>query len=149
MPTAAESAGIDSQVAPLSDAPSQNKLRVLVVDDNVDAAETLAALFSIYGHETRVADSGPAALEILGGFEPALAFLDIGMPGMNGYEVAKRIRADGSLRQMTLVALTGWGAEADRVKAQEAGFDLHFTKPVEMVKLDSILQLIASRQGKN
>ena len=108
--------------------------------------ETLAQLLSIYGHETRVADSGLAALAMVREFKPALVLLDIGMPGMNGYETAKRIRADDPLGVITLVALTGWGAEADRIKAKEAGFDHHFTKPVELSKVDSVLQLVATRQ---
>ena len=138
----------DRHVAPLDKAETDTKLRVLVVDDNADAAESLAELLSIYGHESRVADSGAAALAIVREFKPALVLLDIGMPGMNGYETAKRIRAEDPSGLVTLAALTGWGAEADRIKAKEAGFDHHLTKPVEPAKVDSVLHLVALRQSK-
>ena len=125
----------------------ETKLRVLVVDDNLDAAEMLAQLLSIYGHETRVANSGPLALAIVPEFRPELVFLDIGMPGMNGYETARRIRADDPSGSVTLVAITGWGAESDRIKARDAGFDHHFTKPVELGMLESVLQMVAQESN--
>ena len=139
--------GLASQAAPAAEPISNTRLRVLVVDDNVDAAETLAELLSLYGHETQVAGSGLAALAIVRDFRPVLILLDIGMPGMNGYETALRIRADDPSGAVTLVALTGWGAEADRLKAKQAGFDHHFTKPVEFGKMDSVLQQVALRQS--
>lgn len=135
-------------MAPLDEAVAAMKLRVLVVDDNADAAESLAEILSIYGHESRVADSGASALAIVREFKPALVLLDIGMPGMNGYETARRIRAQDPSGQVTLAALTGWGAEADRIKATEAGFDHHFTKPVEPGKVNGVLHLVALRQAK-
>ena len=138
---------LDSPVAPLKQAATHTSLRLLVVDDNVDAAESLAQLLSLYGHETRVADSGLSSLAIVREFRPALVFLDIGMPGMSGYETARRIRADDPLGSVTLVALTGWGAEADRIKAREAGFDHHFTKPLELGKVEGVLQQVALRQA--
>jgi PAS domain S-box-containing protein len=149
LPIAANAEALDSNVAPLEEEDSNAKLRVLVVDDNADASETLAELLSIYGHETRVADSGASALAVVREFKPGLVFLDIGMPGMNGYETAKRIRADDPSGSITLVALTGWGAEADRIKGKEAGFDHHFTKPVELDKVDRVLQLVALSQTKS
>ncbi len=148
LPALADTAAAGSNVAPLDDAVEATKLRVLVVDDNVDAAESLAALVSIYGYESRVADSGASALALVREFKPALVLLDIGMPGMNGYETARRIRADDPSGQVTLAALTGWGAEDDRIKASEAGFDHHFTKPVGPDTLNGILQLVALRQAK-
>ena len=120
----------------------------MVEDNNVDAAESLAELLSIDGHECRVADSGASALAIVHEFKPALILLDIGMPGMSGYETARRIRAEDPSGQVTLAALTGWGAEADRLKATEAGFDHHFSKPVEPTQVISVLQLVALRQAK-
>ena len=135
-------------MAPLEEANFNTKLRVLVVDDNLDAAAMLAELLSIYGHETRVANSGLVALAMVREFRPALVILDIGMPGMNGYETAKRIRADDPSGSVTLVALTGWGAEADQIKARDAGFDHHFTKPVELDKVQSVLQLVALRLAR-
>ena len=124
------------------------RLRVLVVDDNVDAAESLAEMMALDGHDTRVADSGLAALAMVREFKPAVVFMDLGMPGMSGLETAKRIRADDPSGTLTLVALTGWGSEADRIKTQAAGFDLHFTKPLEVDKLDSVFQQAAQRQAK-
>lgn len=149
LPVAANAEALGSNVAPLEEGDSNAKLRVLVVDDNADASETLAELLSIYGHETRVADSGASALAVVREFKPGLVFLDIGMPGMNGYETAKRIRADDPSGSITLVALTGWGAEADRIKGKEAGFDHHFTKPVEHDKVVRVLQLVALSQTKS
>ncbi len=138
---------LDDPVAPPVMAAANTRLRVLVVDDNVDAAESLGDLLSLYGHETRVADSGAAALAIVREFKPMLVFLDIGMPGMNGHDTARRMRADDPSGYMTLVALTGWGAESDRAKSKEAGFDYHFTKPVELDRVDNVLQQVALRQA--
>ena len=146
LPTAAPEERFENPIASASDMLSETTLRVLVVDDNVDAAETLGELLIIYGHEARVAHSGEAGLALAREFQPSLVFLDIGMPGMNGYETARRIRQDASLLPMTLVALTGWGAEADKTKAKDAGFDLHFTKPVELDNVENILQFVAARQ---
>ena len=113
--------------------------RILVVDDNVDAAESLSDLLESLGQETRTAHSGPAALQAALDFRPDLVLLDIGLPGISGYEVAKRFRADESLAGATLVAVTGWGAEEDKRKAAEAGFDVHLTKPIEMRDIERVL----------
>jgi PAS domain S-box-containing protein len=148
LPALAEGEGADCNVAPLDEAVTETKLRVLVVDDNVDAAETLAQLLTIFGHESRVADSGASALAIAREFRPSVVLLDIGMPGMNGYETARRMRAEDPTGSVTLVALTGWGADSDRIKAKEAGFDHHFVKPVEAAEVISVLQGVAMRQAK-
>ena len=116
--------------------------RVLVVDDNVDAAESLALLLGLDGHETAVAHDGPAALELACRFAPEVVFLDLGLPAMNGYEVAKRFRAEPGRAGVLLVALTGWGAEEDRRRSKEAGFDHHLTKPAES---ERIRELLAAR----
>lgn len=116
-----------------------NALRVLVVDDNVDAAETLAMLLEVGGNQTRLAHTGTSALAVAAEFAPDIVFLDIGLPELNGYEVACRLRADQTLRQPVLVALTGWGTEEDRRQAQAAGFDCHLVKPVDTDKLDEVL----------
>ena len=113
--------------------------RILVVDDNVDGAETLAMLLSLSGYETCTAFDGPSALSAAAKFQPHLVFLDIGLPGMNGYEVARRLRADFGLEVARLVALTGWGTEEDQRKSREAGFDAHLTKPVEPAAVDEVL----------
>ncbi len=122
--------------APPATGPSR---RVLVVDDNVDAADSLGLLLAGGGHEIRVVHSGQAALDAAESFQPELVFLDIGLPDVSGYDVASSLRRtsrDGSLR---IVALTGWGNEEARVRSAEAGFDLHLTKPVQMDVLNRLL----------
>jgi PAS domain S-box-containing protein len=117
-------------------------VRVLVVDDNVDAAVTLAMVLELHGHVTRVAHDGVEALEAVQDFAPQLAFLDIGMPRMNGYETARAMRRVAGLEHVVLVALTGWGAEDDRNQSSAAGFDHHLTKPVQMGDVERILASI-------
>jgi len=113
--------------------------RLLVVDDNRDAADSLALLLRLQGHEVHVAHDGPAALEALNGYRPEMVFLDIGMPGMDGYEVARRVRQMPGLEDVVLVALTGWGQKEDRRRTAEAGFDHHLVKPPEPQTLESLL----------
>jgi signal transduction histidine kinase len=114
-------------------APREPKLasrRVLVVDDNIDAAQTLAHLLEAFGHTVRVAHDGDAALVLAQQSTPDVVLLDIGLPGMNGYDVVRRLRADPRTQAVTVIAVTGYGQEADRQRALEAGFDLHLVKPV-------------------
>ncbi|MDN4053928.1 ATP-binding protein [Massilia sp. YIM B02763] len=118
---------------------SAGGLRVLVVDDNRDAAETLAALLAMMGHEAAVANDGHAALRMLAGLRPQVVFLDIGMPGMSGYEVAQAVRRNPDWDGVRLVALTGWGGSADRARTAAAGFDEHLTKPATLVAIESVL----------
>jgi len=113
--------------------------RVLVVDDNVDAAETLAMLLGLIGADVRVAHDGPSALAAFAAFVPELVLLDIGMPGMDGYEVARRLRTQDAGRAANIVALTGWGQNEDRRLAREAGFDHHLVKPANLDALRAIL----------
>ena len=113
--------------------------RLLVVDDNQDAANSLAMLLRLQGHEVRVAFSGPAALEITKDYSPDVVFLDIGMPGMDGYEVARRLRQQPGLEKVVLAALTGWGQQEDRRRTAEAGFNHHFVKPPEPKVVESLL----------
>ncbi|AUX46494.1 uncharacterized protein SOCE26_080000 [Sorangium cellulosum] len=121
--------------------------RVLVVDDNRDGAETLALLLEIFGHSTQIAYDGPGALEAVQTFRPDVAFLDIGLPGFSGYEVARRFREDPTLRSTVLVALTGWGADEYRQKSREAGFDFHLTKPVQAAQVRDILSRVSELGG--
>jgi PAS domain S-box-containing protein len=136
---------------PLSQAPARHEApraepktavprRILVVDDNVDAATTLHVLLRSLGHETRVAHDGMAALDIAREFRPEVILLDIGMPGLDGYEVARRLRAMNHGETFRIVAITGWGQEADRTRSKEAGFDLHLVKPVDPGVLVSVLE---------
>jgi CheY-like chemotaxis protein len=114
--------------------------RVLVVDDNQDAADSLGALLEVLGAHVRVAHDGPGALQAVSEFHPEAVFLDIGMPGMSGYEVAHRIRARGNgSRNTLLVALTGWGQENDRKRTSEAGFQHHLVKPADVGTLQALL----------
>jgi CheY-like chemotaxis protein len=113
--------------------------RILVVDDNHDAADSLAMLLRVLGAEVRVAHSGADALEIFAAYDPAFVLLDIGMPRMDGYEVARRIRTHHPDRRPVLVALTGWGQENDRHQVREAGFDHHLVKPASVEDLNQLL----------
>jgi CheY-like chemotaxis protein len=116
-----------------------SRRKVLVVDDNRDAAETLAMVLEMGGHEVLLAHDGAAALEIATRHQPSVVFLDIGMPGMNGYETAAKLRGLPGGGMRTLVALTGWGSEGDRAKSLEAGFDVHLTKPVDIAAVEGML----------
>lgn len=142
LPVAAAAAGkaTSKQVAPvLPPAGSPAALEILVVDDNEDAAATLGALLELGGHSVRVVHCGRDAIAAFQGLAPRLVFLDIGMPEMNGYQVARVLRGLPGSGQAMLVALTGWGAESDRQRSMEAGFDLHVTKPIDPAGLDQIL----------
>jgi CheY-like chemotaxis protein len=114
-------------------------VRVLVVDDNRDAATSLAMLLRTLGAQARVANDGPAALEAYQNDLPDVVLLDIGMPGMDGYDVARRLRASHADHRCLLVALTGWGQEEDRRRAADAGFDHHLVKPSDLVALRAVL----------
>ena len=118
-------------------------LRVLVVDDNIDAADTLGALLDMGGHATRVANDGYQAIEMAKGFQPQVVFLDIGLPGMNGYEVARKLRELPGMDRAFLIALTGWGTREDRERSSEAGFNHHLTKPADMDAVETLLSNVA------
>ena len=120
-------------------------MRVLVADDNRDAADSLQRILSLYGHDVEVAYDGAAALAKAEEFRPRAAVLDIGMPGANGFEVARTLRRRHGA-STTLIALTGWGQEADRRRAMEAGFDYHLTKPVDPGVLNDLLAGIEQEQ---
>jgi CheY-like chemotaxis protein/two-component sensor histidine kinase len=112
---------------------TNSRKRILIVDDNRDAADSLALLLQIHGHEVRTAYSGREALEITEKFLPDFVLLDIGLPSLNGYEVARRLRLTGIVAQ--LVALTGYGQPEDVQRAREAGFDTHMVKPVDVERV--------------
>ena len=118
--------------------------RVLIADDNRDAAETLAMLLQIEGHEVHVVHDGRAAVSAFTDFNPEVALLDIGMPELSGYEVARRVRENVQGQTVTLIALTGWGQERDKEQALAAGFNHHFTKPVEPARISKILRSLSS-----
>ena len=113
--------------------------RVLVVDDNVDSAETMAEILKLWGHDVCTAHDGPAALEAARTYRPDAVLLDLGLPLMDGYETARQLRKEG-LAGKLLVAVTGFGGAEDRRRASEAGFDTHLTKPVSPEALREVLQ---------
>jgi CheY-like chemotaxis protein len=118
--------------------------RILVVDDNEDAAEGLADYLRALGHQVRLAYDGATALDEARRHRPELVFLDIAMPRMDGYELARRLRAEQELSSCVLVALTGFGQESDRQLAREAGFDHHLVKPIDIEKVRKVLETRAS-----
>jgi PAS domain S-box-containing protein len=131
-------------------APSANgSRRVLVVDDNVDSAESMAVLLRLYGHEVRLAHDGEAALEEARSFRPDVIFLDLSLPKMDGYEVARRLRMEPATGGMTLVAMTGYGQEEERRRTREAGFDSHLVKPVDFDMLQELLSSLPANQSRN
>jgi PAS domain S-box-containing protein len=128
--------------------PTGPSLRVLVVEDNVDAGDSLSMLLRLHGHEVLVARTGPSALEVASAFQPNLVLLDIGLPGMDGYQVAERLRAKPEFKDVLLCALTGFTpSDADRDRPQKAGFDRHFVKPIDMKKLNELLEAAAPSPG--
>jgi CheY-like chemotaxis protein len=118
----------------------QDKLKVLVVDDNRDVAASLAAFLQLLGHDVRVAHDGARAVELAEEFHPQTLLLDLGMPGMDGYEACRRIRKAAWSRNMRLIAITGWGQDEDRRKSANAGFDMHLVKPVNPETLAQLLR---------
>ncbi|MBI2875420.1 MAG: response regulator [Candidatus Tectomicrobia bacterium] len=117
--------------------------RVLIVDDNVDGARMLAMILEMWGHQVWMAHDGPAAIEAAKAYQPGIVLLDIGLPGMDGYEVAQRLRQQKDLSPMRLVALTGYGHEEDRARSREVGFDEHLVKPVPPEQLQQVMASIS------
>ena len=113
--------------------------RVLLIDDNVDAAESLAQLLALSGHDTRTAGDGQRGIRLAQDFKPEFVFCDLGLPGMSGYDVARELRALPFGRDIVLAALTGYGQPGDREKSVQAGFDAHLGKPVDPSVIESFL----------
>ena len=119
--------------------------KILVVDDLRDSADSLALLFDALGHTTMTSYDGRQAVDAAKAFAPDIVFLDIGMPGLSGYEVARTLRASAAGRALTLVAVTGWGHAEDRRRTAEAGFNHHLVKPADMATISAICNRIAPR----
>lgn len=130
-----------SSVSPTASVTSR---RILVVDDSIDGAEAMALLLKFDGHDTRTAHNGHDAVNEARAFLPEVVFLDIGLPGKDGYDVARELRAEPGLREAVLVALTGWGTEEDLRKSKEAGFDHHLVKPVPPEVIETMLRDLAA-----
>jgi len=138
-PLSAREAGVPPYTAPVA------PRRVLVCDDNVDGADSLTLMLELLGHEVRTVHDGSQALATVAHWRPEVALLDIGLPGLSGYELAQRLRADPALAGLVLVAVTGWGTESDQRRSAQAGFDVHLTKPVEAGALEAVLARPARR----
>ena len=119
--------------------------RVLVVDDNVDAAQSLATLLEMTGHQVKLAYNGPSAVQAATDYRPDVVLLDIGLPGLDGFEVAQRIRQQDALKHIVLVALTGYGQDADRQRSQDAGFNYHLVKPADFDEVEKILLAVSQK----
>lgn len=119
---------------------SRRTFRILVADDNTDAAQSLAALLRMYGHDVQIAENGTRALQLAKEFQAEVAFLDIGMPNMTGYEVARRLRKIDEMAAIRLVAVTGWGTDEDRALSKDAGFNIHLTKPVSPATVIKLIE---------
>ncbi len=133
---------------PLPDAANDAEiLRVLIVDDNEASARTLTWAVELEGYEARLSLNGPDALAEAHNFHPHVVLLDLGMPGMNGYEVCKALRADATLGHIKIIAQTGWSDAESRRKTALTGFDLHLVKPVNMTVLTEMLALLAHTAG--
>lgn len=124
---------------------SAPKRRLLVVDDNKDAAESMSMLLEMWGHEVVFAYDGPSALETAQRWQPEAIFLDIGLPGMDGYEVAERMREMPQAKDAVLIAITGYGQEDDRARSRRAGIDHHLVKPVAPDALHSLIDSLQLR----
>ena len=120
--------------------------RILVAEDNADAAEMMRLMLQVKGHDVRVAADGAQAVDVVARFKPHIVFLDIGMPRMDGYEAARRIR-ELLGHQVVLVALTGWGQDEDKRRSRDAGFDQHLTKPPEPEVLERLIENCAAESG--
>jgi len=131
-------ADVNIDIAP-SVKTTPQRFRILVVDDNHDSALSLAMMLSIMGHETRTAHDGESAVATAESFLPEVILLDIGLPKLNGYEVAQRIRENAWGQSMFLIAVTGWGQEEDRQRSSEVGLNVHMVKPVEPAALERLL----------
>jgi PAS domain S-box-containing protein len=136
----------DDEPARALEAPSR-PLRVLVVDDSEDTTELLGTLLEMAGHSIQVAHTGPSALEVAAAFRPDAIILDIGLPGLDGYQVAQRLREDPALRSIALIAATGYGQEEDLRRSREVGFDRHLVKPIDPGELQRLLAELVGRRG--
>ena len=141
-----ENVAIDT-ASPTPEAPAETgKLRILLADDNVDFATSLATLLEACGHEVGVTHDGMAALEKAPAFKPELCFLDIGLPRLHGYDLARRLRELPETRDALLVAISGWGQPEDKRRSREAGFHHHLAKPVDFEQIEALLEAFSAER---
>jgi CheY-like chemotaxis protein len=133
-----------NSAAPVSEASSPSRRRILVVDDNEDSGATLATWLQITGHEVNRLRDGNDLLAVVEAFRPEAILMDIGLPGMNGYELARQLRADNRFDKILLIAITGYGSPEDRQQSRDAGFNAHLVKPAELEVLLQLLQAPAT-----
>jgi CheY-like chemotaxis protein len=145
LPLAAATAQHDAPAEAPVGAP-EHPLRVLIVDDNHDGADSLAMMLQALGHQVRVEYDGRAGATTASGWHPDVALLDIGLPEVNGYDLAKSLREHDQTRHTTLVAITGWGQQEDRRRSAQAGFDHHLVKPVDPLHLRALLADLTERR---
>jgi CheY-like chemotaxis protein len=130
-----------------SEQEARSPVRALIVDDNIDAAATLSLLLQLAGHTTFLAHDGPEALKAAAEFKPDVVLLDLGLPGMDGFEVARAMRRMPEVGHPVLVAVTGWGGPDDRARTKQAGFDEHLTKPVDISMIELLLTALPKRRA--
>ncbi len=148
LPVVAGASGRESTTVLEPGKSTGRSLRVLVVEDNVDAADSLSMLLRLYGHDVQVARTGPTALEMASASRPDVVLLDIGLPGMDGYQVARHLRARPEFEGVLICALTGYTpSDADRLRHQESGFDHYFVKPVSLEKLSELFEKVVPVRG--
>jgi len=145
----AVSAPADREAAPEkpSEASARRVLRVLVVEDNPDVASTMSDFLKLSGYQVEIAFSGSEGVQAAHAFHPEVVLCDLGLPGMDGYEVAEELRRDPETASAQLIAVTGYGGDEDRRRSKEAGFDLHLTKPVDPARLRQVLQAPVRQQS--
>jgi CheY-like chemotaxis protein len=132
---------------PEAEKAAANSIRILVVDDNESAARTMGWMLEAMGYQSAVAHDGPSAIAKAAGFKPHIVLLDIGLPGMNGYDVCRAMRADPLYKDTAFIAQTGWGQQEHLDRSAEAGFAAHLVKPIEMAKLQAALEKYAPRKA--
>jgi CheY-like chemotaxis protein len=145
LPLAAQLPESQSPATPAADSRAVVRRRILIVDDNLDAAESLAILMKLAGHEVRMAFDGLEAVRAAETFRPHIVFLDLGLPKLGGGEAARQIRQQPWSKGMILVAVTGWGQDGDRRKSREVGFDEHLVKPAKLEDLTKIIDRIPAQ----
>ena len=133
------SVGVGPGAPQVAEAPASPRRRILVVDDNHDAASTMAEMLELLGNEVRTAGDGFEAITVAEAFRPQVILMDTGMPRLNGHDATRRIRQQSWGEAMTILALTGWGQDADRARSKEAGCDGHLVKPVDLLELEKLL----------